>query len=53
MLSNLSPFVRVTGVLSIPFAPFMLVMAFGCVLFGLELLIHVFNPASGKRRRES
>jgi len=53
MLSNLSPFVRVTGVLSIPFAPFMLVMAFGCVLFGLELFVHVFNPASGKKQREN
>ena len=53
MLSNLSPFVRVTGVLSIPFAPFMLVMALGCVLFGLELFVHVFYPASGKRRRGS
>ena len=53
MLSNLSPFVRVTGVLSIPFAPFMLIMAFGCVLFGLELLVHVFNPASGRKQREN
>ncbi len=53
MLSNLSPFVRATGVLSIPFAPFMLIMAFGCVLFGLELLVHAFNPASGKKRREN
>ena len=53
MLSNLSPFVRTTGVLSIPFAPFMLIMAFGCVLFGLELLVHVFSPASEKRRREN
>jgi TRAP-type C4-dicarboxylate transport system permease small subunit len=53
MLSNLSPFVRTSGVLSIPFAPFMLIMAFGCVLFGLELLVHVFNPASGKKRREN
>jgi TRAP-type C4-dicarboxylate transport system permease small subunit len=53
MLSNLSPFVRVTGVLSIPFAPFMLIMAFGFVLFGLELFVHVFNPASGKKQREN
>jgi TRAP-type C4-dicarboxylate transport system permease small subunit len=53
MLSNLSPFVRVTGVLSIPFAPFMLIMAFGFVLFGLELFVHVFNPASGKKRRDN
>jgi len=53
MLSNLSPFVRVTGVLSIPFAPFMLIMALGCVLFGLELLVHVFNPTSGKNHREN
>jgi TRAP-type C4-dicarboxylate transport system permease small subunit len=53
MLSNLSPFVRTTGVLSIPFAPFMLIMAFGCVLFGLELLVHVFNRASGKSQREN
>jgi TRAP-type C4-dicarboxylate transport system permease small subunit len=48
MLSNLSPFVRTTGVLSIPFAPFMGVMALGCLLFGLELTVHVFNPASRK-----
>ncbi len=53
VLSNLSPFVRVTGVLSIPFAPFMLIMAFGFVLFGLELFVHVFNPASGKKQREN
>ena len=53
VLSNLSPFVRATGVLSIPFAPFMLIMAFGCVLFGLELFVHVFNPASGKKRRDN
>lgn len=54
MLSNLSPFVRTTGVLSIPFAPFMFIMAFGCVLFGVELFIHVFsNPASEKKHREN
>jgi TRAP-type C4-dicarboxylate transport system permease small subunit len=54
MLSNLSPFVRTTGVLSIPFAPFMFIMAFGCVFFGLELLIHIFsNPASEKKHREN
>ncbi len=53
MVSNISPFVRATGVLSIPFAPFMLIMAFGCVLFGLELFIHVFNPNFGKKRREN
>ncbi len=53
MLSNLSPFVRATGVLSIPFAPFMFIMAFGCVLFGLELFVHVFNPNFGKKRREN
>ncbi len=50
VLSNLSPFVRTTGVLSIPFAPFMFIMAFGCVLFGVELFIHTFsNPASEKK----
>ncbi len=53
MLSNLFPFVRGTGVLSIPFAPFMLIMAFGCVLFGLELFVHVFSPVSGRKRGEN
>jgi TRAP-type C4-dicarboxylate transport system permease small subunit len=54
MLSNLSPFVRTTGVLSIPFAPFMFIMAFGCVLFGVELFIHVFSsPGSEKKHREN
>lgn len=53
-LANLSPIVRTTGVLSIPFAPFMLIMAFGCILFSLELLIHVFsNPASEKKHKEN
>jgi len=53
-LANLSPIVRTTGVLSIPFAPFMLIMAFGCVLFSLELLTHVFiNPASEKKHKEN
>jgi TRAP-type transport system small permease protein len=52
MLSNLSPFVRATGVLSIPFAPFMLIMALGCLLFGLELIVHTFSPVSGKKHKE-
>jgi TRAP-type transport system small permease protein len=51
MLSNLSPFVRTTGVLSVPFAPFMLIMALGCLLFGLELIVHTFKPASGKKHK--
>jgi TRAP-type C4-dicarboxylate transport system permease small subunit len=50
MLSNLSPFVRTTGVLSIPFAPFMFIMAFGCVLFGLELLVHTFNNLESEEK---
>lgn len=54
MWSNLFPTIRATGVLSIPFAPFLFIMAFGCVLFGLELLIHTLNPqASEKKRQES
>ena len=53
MWSNLFPTVRTTGVLSIPFAPFMFIMAFGGVLFGLELLIHAFSiPASDKINEE-
>lgn len=40
MWSNLFPNIRTTGVLSIPFAPFMFIMAFGFLLFGLELLIN-------------
>jgi TRAP-type C4-dicarboxylate transport system permease small subunit len=52
MLSNLSPFVRTTGVLSIPFAPFMLITALGCVLFGLELVVHIFSPVSKKRHQK-
>ena len=50
MWSNLFPTMRTTGVLSLPFAPFMFIMAFGCVLFGLELLVHTFSIlASGER----
>jgi TRAP-type C4-dicarboxylate transport system permease small subunit len=50
MWSNLFPLVRSTGVLSIPFAPFMFIMAFGCLLFGLELLIHAFSPLASRER---
>jgi len=50
MWSNLFPMMRTTGVLSIPFAPFMFIMAFGCVLFGLELLIHTFSPLASEEK---
>lgn len=50
MWSNLFPIVRSTGVLSIPFAPFMFVMAFGCLVFGLELLVHAFSPPASQER---
>jgi TRAP-type C4-dicarboxylate transport system permease small subunit len=50
MWSNLFPNVRTTGVLSIPFAPFMFIMAFGCVLFGLELLIHSLSSLRSEKK---
>ena len=43
MWSDLFP-IRVTNILYIPFAPFMFVIAFGSMLLGLEMLIHVFQP---------
>jgi TRAP-type C4-dicarboxylate transport system permease small subunit len=50
MWSNLFPRIRTTGVLSLPFAPFMFIMAFGCVLFGLELLVHTFSILESEER---
>ena len=52
MWSNIFPTVRTTGVLTIPFAPFMFIMAFGGVLFGLELLIHAFSTAPSDKTNE-
>ncbi len=52
MVSNLSPLVVTSSVLSIPFAPFMFIMALGCVLFGLELLVHAFVEAGSGRKRK-
>jgi TRAP-type C4-dicarboxylate transport system permease small subunit len=49
MWSNLFPTMRATGVLSIPFAPFMFIMAFGCALFGLELFVHAFSKPASKK----
>jgi TRAP-type C4-dicarboxylate transport system permease small subunit len=42
--SNLFPSVISTDTLSIPFAPFVLVIAVGSLLLGLEMLINAFHP---------
>ena len=42
--SNLFPAVISTDTLSIPFAPFVLVIAIGSFLLGLEMLINAFHP---------
>lgn len=42
--SYLFPKMRETYVLSIPFAPFMFVIAFGSMVLALETLVHVFHP---------
>jgi TRAP-type C4-dicarboxylate transport system permease small subunit len=52
MWSNLFPDMRTTGVLSIPFAPFMFIMAFGCLLFGLELLVHSFSILTSEEKNQ-
>jgi TRAP-type C4-dicarboxylate transport system permease small subunit len=52
MWSNLFPDMRTTGVLSIPFAPFMFIMAFGCLLFGLELLVHSFSILTSEKKNQ-
>jgi TRAP-type C4-dicarboxylate transport system permease small subunit len=41
---NLFPSVLSTDTLSIPFAPFVLVIAVGSLLLGLEMLIHALDP---------
>jgi|YelNatPaOPRAMG01_1025707.scaffolds.fasta_scaffold91769_2 TRAP-type C4-dicarboxylate transport system permease small subunit len=50
MKTNLYPTIRTSSILSIPFAPFMFVMAFGCFIFSLELLIHGFKTISSSKR---
>lgn len=52
MWSNLFPTIRTSGVLSIPLAPFLFIMAFGCVLFGLDLLLHTFSTQHMIERNE-
>ena len=42
--SYIFPTFRESYVLSIPFSPFIFVIAFGSLLLGLEHLIHVFRP---------
>lgn len=44
--ANLSPSVLATDTLSIPFAPFVFVIAIGSLLLGLEMLINAFHPQS-------
>lgn len=44
MWANLFPSIRETDTLSIPFAPFVFVMAIGSLLLGLEMLINGFHP---------
>lgn len=48
--SHLFPSIRETYVLSIPFAPFMFVIAFGSVVLALEMLVHVFHPLPTEER---
>lgn len=49
--SNLFPSVLLTDTLSIPFAPFVVVIAIGSLLLGLEMLINAFHPLpSGKEQ---
>lgn len=50
--ANLSPTVLVTDTLSIPFAPFVLVIAVGSLLLGLEMLINAFNSYPMKKDKE-
>jgi TRAP-type C4-dicarboxylate transport system permease small subunit len=48
--SYLFPVIRDTYVLSIPFAPFMFVIAFGSFVLALETLVHVFHPLPDEER---
>lgn len=44
MFESMTPLVQASHILSIPEAPFIFAVAFGSLLFGIELLIHVFQP---------
>ncbi len=48
--SNLFPYLISTDTLSIPFAPFLLVIAIGTLLLGLEMLINAFHPLSHEEK---
>ncbi|MEW6663635.1 MAG: TRAP transporter small permease [Thermodesulfobacteriota bacterium] len=41
-----TPLMRATDVLKIPIAPFIIVIAFGALLLGLELLLNAMSPLS-------
>ena len=49
--ANLSPSVLATDTLSIPFAPFVFVIAIGSFLLGLEMLINAFQPLSADKEQ--
>jgi len=44
MWANLCPTVLATAILSIPYAPFLFVIALGCLAIGVVMLIHAFHP---------
>ena len=44
MIESVTPLVQESHILSIPEAPFIFAVAFGSLLLGIELLIHVFHP---------
>ena len=52
VFKSMTPLVQASHILSIPEAPFLLAVAFGSLLFGIELLMHVFQPLPPETDRE-
>ncbi|MFC1869208.1 TRAP transporter small permease [Thermodesulfobacteriota bacterium] len=52
MFESMTPLLQASHILSIPEAPFIFAVAFGNLLYGIELLIHVFQPLPPETDKE-
>jgi TRAP-type C4-dicarboxylate transport system permease small subunit len=52
IIESMTPLVQASHILSIPEAPFLFAVAFGSLLFGIELLIHVVQPLPPETDKE-
>ena len=52
VFESVTPLVQASHILHIPEAPFIFAVAFGSLLFGIEMLMHVFQPLPPETDKE-